>query len=409
MPKKHPKFVDFRITKDIHLEGNINMIVRGQCILVFKALEACHFNIYDSSRKHKLKIKFTHNAVKMTYKLIDEYMDSTDLIDKNNNSGIINDENVYYWFSIDSYNQRLYAGIGEARIDTAIYQYEFLIKSKQRREFFNSLELIEMSEGVRPIRLVRDPITTTVPLLIKDINELSMNDVSNGTILSSASLSPVIRKMYNYISGKKFVLNDADFPSFSKAIEHSIITPGLWCNMKLKEKIMATTKDKTSSLKSYLRISMGQYNGDTPNIPYIMEIWPIGHYSAVHNHSGASAIIRVLHGKLKIRLFPYLSVTARAFNSVDFNTNDITWISPVLNQTHQVINHKNNKSACITIQGYMYDVEDNGYYNNIEYIDTDGKVIDYEPESDMDFVKFKALMKQEWEATQSRRLLCLCK
>ena len=409
MSNNIPKFVDFRIVKPTQLKGSINMIVKGQCIFIFKALEPCHFILYDSTRKNRLQIKFTHTGVKFTYTIIDEYIDSKVLIDRNNNSGIINDKNAYYWFSIDSQNQKLYAGIGEARLDTAIYKYDFLIKSKQRRDFFKSLEIIEISSGVKPIRLVRDPITTLVPLFIKDMDELSMDDVSNGSVLPSANLPPIIQKMYNYVSGQKFILNDVDFPSFSKAIEQSIVTPGLWCNMRLKEKFIASGRDKSDFLQSYLRITLGQYNGETPNIPYVMEIWPRGHYSSVHNHSGASAIIRVLHGKINVRLFPYLSVSARPFNNVDFNTNDITWISPVLNQTHQLINHGHNKSVCITIQGYMYDVEDNGYYNNIEYIDAAGKVIDYEPESDMDFVKFKALMKQEWEATQSRRLLCLCR
>ena len=58
MSNNIPKFVDFRILKHTQLKGGINMIVKGQCIFIFKALEPCRFLIYDSTRKNRLQIKF---------------------------------------------------------------------------------------------------------------------------------------------------------------------------------------------------------------------------------------------------------------------------------------------------------------------------------------------------------------
>ena len=87
-------------------------------------------------------------------------------------------------------------------------------------------------------------------------------------------------------------------------------------------------------------------------------------------------------------------------NIHDFTTyfykDDITWISPTLNQIHQLKN-TNTENTCITIQCYMYEGDNNTHYDYFDYIDDDGKKQQYEPDSDMDFVAFKELMRKEWE------------
>lgn len=83
-----------------------------------------------------------------------------------------------------------------------------------------------------------------------------------------------------------------------------------WCYEMLKAKSKEFGPD-TNPLETYLRITLNENNGELPGIPYVMEIWPIGHYSAVHNHG--------------------------------------------LNQVHQLQNLDTNKNACIMIQCYMYD------------------------------------------------------
>jgi hypothetical protein len=138
-----------------------------------------------------------------------------------------------------------------------------------------------------------------------------------------------------------------------------------------------------------------------------LEIWPIGHYSPVHSHAGANAIIRVLYGNIHVRLFPYLSPKVQSFGNATFKTGDITWVNTTLNQTHQLINPKSNNKTCVTIQCYMYDEVDNGHYDYFDYINADGIKQQYEPDSDMDFVAFKALMKEEWTLMSSMSCCCL--
>ena len=398
--EKSSKFIRYGLD---FMEKALSLIIKGQGVVIFRQTgdKPCILKFHNKDLSNILTVEFTSTSVNVS---------TTDsiFVDKNNTKGLTDDTAAYYWFSIDLHNQILYAGIGEVRLDTVIYKYEFFKKSDKIRDFFASLTNIDMSDGVKALRLLRDPITAPIPMLIKATESLTMNDVAEGKILPTANLTPVNKKLYECISGKNFILDDRDFPNFSKAIERSIATPGLWCNRRLKEKSTEFSKDKPNLLETYLRITMSQNNGESPGSPYVLEIWPIGHYSPVHSHAGANAIIRVLYGNIHVRLFPYLSPKAQSFGNATFKTGDITWVNTTLNQTHQLINPKSNNKTCITIQCYMYDEADNGHYDYFDYIDVDGIKQQYEPDSDMDFVAFKALMKEEWLLTSSMMSCCCC-
>jgi len=321
-------------------------------------------------------------------------------IDDNNTSGLIDKIGVYYWFSIDSKNQRLIAGVGEARMETAIYTYQFT-PCKSVKSFLESLQSVELmpNSTVKPLRLLRDPVTWTVPLYVKTMEELTMDDIAEGYYMPKANLSAVSQQLYESIGGPNFQLDTPEFPDFAKAIQHSIVTPGLWCYERLLAKATEFTKEPNPA-ETYLRITLGENNGDSPGIPYVMEIWPAGNYSPVHNHGGADAVIRILHGSIQVSLFPYLSADGvDPFAMAGFGFDDVTWISPTLNQVHQLRNV--GTEACVTIQCYMYESNDTRHYDYFDYIDGDGSKKQYEPDSDMDFVAFKSLMKAEWDAVEA--------
>jgi len=109
--------------------------------------------------------------------------------------------------------------------------------------------------------------------------------------------------------------------------------------------------------------------------------------------------------------YPFLCTTGvQPFAVANFLKDDITWISPTLNQTHQLRNLE--KPTCITIQCYMYENDDVAHYDYFDYIDGNGQRKQYEPDSDMDFVQFKELMKQEWSNRPKNmfsRLFCTFK
>jgi predicted metal-dependent enzyme (double-stranded beta helix superfamily) len=359
------------------------LIVHGQGVIFFDASGPCTLRI--SEAESGLIIRFTETNV-----LVNMFPSNEPLVDKNNSKGIVNQRGAYYWFSLDSQNQRLYAGIGEARMENVIYRYQF--GSKTTKPFLESLTTLSAA-GAELRSLLRDPITGNVPLLVKNTEELTMESIASGAYMPKANLSLTSQKLYDCIAGKQFTLNTPDFPDFTRAIEYSIATPGKWCYERLKQKANEFNKDKPNPNETYLRITLGENNGESPGIPYVMEIWPSGHFSPIHNHGGSSAVIRVLNGSINVSLFPFLSLDELTpFGSADFKKDDITWISPSLNQVHQLKNM--GKNTCITIQCYMYEDTDTAHYDYFDYLDTTKG--QFEPDSDMDFIEFKKTIKEQW-------------
>ena len=385
----------------LSFKKKLNLIIKGQGIFVFSNQNSTNtaiFHIYDSTYNDGLIVEFNSENIKV-FKI----SNNEPLEDKNNCRGLSNKKGAYYWFSIDSPNQCLYAGIGEARLDNVLYSYSL----QNSRKFLDSLEKIIIDEQsfINPMKIIRDPVRKRIPMYVKNTDDLTMNDVAGYFYLPNANLTPVGQQLYNCIAGKKFILDDNDFPDFSKAIEYSIKTPGLWCYQKLKDKSTEFNPDKPNILETYLRITLNQNNGESPGIPYVMEIWPVGHFSPIHNHSGANAIIRVLHGSINVSLFSFLCEDKNGldpFAQVNFNKDDITWISANLNQTHQLKNLDVNTDTCITIQCYMYDLNDVSHYEYFDFIDEDGIKQKYDPDSDMDFIEFKNLMKKEWMENKNK-------
>lgn len=380
----------------------------GQGVIVFNQtsdIEDCIFQILNKDATDGINIEFTR-----THVIVREIKSMRPCLDPTNISGLTIHEGAYYWFSIDSQNQRFYAGVGEARIETAIYSYKYPAVDKTEYEntkaFLESLQYVYYSQPIEKMRIIKDPITQTIPLKVKNTNELTMDDIAASRYMPIANLPPVCRKLYDCISGEKFVLDTPDFPDFTQAIEYSIRTPGKWCHQKLIDKSREFNPDKPNLLETYLRITLGQNNGESPGIPYVMEIWPVGHYSPIHSHADANAIIRVLNGEIHVNLFPFLCGEkdgVAPFGYATFKKDEITWITPTLNVTHQLKNLDTNSYTCITIQCYMYDAKSNSHYDYFDYLDDNGTIQKYEPDSDMDFLSFKEKIREEWNDIQSKK------
>ncbi|MGL5890108.1 MAG: hypothetical protein ACRC3B_09495, partial [Bacteroidia bacterium] len=79
-----------------------------------------------------------------------------------------------------------------------------------------------------------------------------------------------------------------------------------------------------------------------------------------------------------------------------FREEDVTWISPTLNQFHKLINSNISGPSCITIQCYMYNADDTGHYNYFNYVGNEDKIEHIAPKSDCDFLVFREIIKNEW-------------
>jgi hypothetical protein len=419
----------------------IDLDIKGQCVYVFdyvnnqteqivnaedeqteqdvesnipeSVITQASFSMVNSTGSDGLLISFTEKNVNVRRISSDQ----KEYTDKKNNSGLVIFSGAYYWFSLDAQNQMFYAGVGEPRIETVVYSYKFEFENteegnKLREENKSFLESIckIMTGNTNSIKLIKDPITQKVPMVIVDSADVTMGMLARGDVMPASNLPLTSQKLYYAVSGPKIKLDDEDFPYFSKAIEESIRTPGLWCYEKLKEKSTEFNKDKPNPDETYLRITLGQNNGESPGIPYVMEIWPPGHYSPVHSHAGAEAIIRILYGSIHVSLYPFLSGDIaktdndqlKPFGSCDFPTNSFTWLSPGLNQTHQLKNISTD-TTCVSLNCYLYGESNSVHYDYFDYVDSDGTIQHYEPDSDMDFISFKNLMKEEWYEQNKKR------
>lgn len=395
----YPKSLSLLPTKSAEDLVDVPLIIPGQGVFLFTTIsatisatvseESCSYTVMNASQTDGLLIEWTPDKVQV--------MRSTSLIpyiDPTNSKGLTDKKGAFYWFSIDAQNQRFYAGVGEARQETKVYEYILSYATDDERKankaFLESLTTIGSFKQVSPLKLLRDPITNALPHRVK--HELSLDALAKGLFMPKSHLSAVSQQMYECIIN--CVLDTDDFPEFSQAIKQSIEDG--WCKKRLLEKSGEFSKEDPNLDETYLRITLGENNGESPGIPYVLEIWPAGHYSPIHSHGSAEAIIKVLHGDIHVKLFPFLGSGVDAFANADFIKDDIAWISPNLNQIHQLQN-RSAEEPCITIQCYMYSQNDQQHYDYFDYLDNTNTVQQYEPDSDMDFVEFKERMRKEWE------------
>ena len=78
-----------------------------------------------------------------------------------------------------------------------------------------------------------------------------MDDIALSDYMPNANLTPVGQRLYNCISGSRFKLDTPDFPDFTKAIEYSVNTKGMWCYNKLQENHFEFNPDKPNINETY--------------------------------------------------------------------------------------------------------------------------------------------------------------
>jgi len=382
--------------KNVHLKNNSEdktLSVKGQgsvSTVVNNNTEPFSIILSTDDNKKGFELFIDKESVSF-YEVI---LEKKELLKKIDNVGLDKDSECNYWFSLDSHNGYLRYGKGELRLLTVLAEYNYL--SSTEYNWTKNLKNITISNLVKDIDLWRDPVTIEPPVVVLPTNDMTMEIAANSWATSPAGLTSECQTLYDTVSGESFVLNTPDFPQFTDAIESSINNKDGWCYKKLQEKSSEFGKEDIES--TYLRITLGVNQGNSPGIPYVMEIWPPNHHSPIHNHANADAIIRVLHGEITVNLYSMLSkYHEEPFAQKLFKTGAVTWLSPELNQTHQLYNCNVSGPTCITIQCYQYGKKNNLHYEYFDYIDESTRNIEqFDPTSDMGFLEFKALMKQEW-------------
>jgi len=328
-------------------------------------------------------------------------------------SGLDMNPDCVYWVSIDSLNKRLRYGKGEMRLSTALLDYEYdkaktLFNKKSIKEycFIDRLKNFTVSEGIELSTLWKDPVVSEPPVLVVDSKNFTMDRAAEGKITTASSLSKECQILYGNVAD--FQLNTPDFPDFAQAIEYSLRTPGHIGYRILEEKLTKGEfhpKEGYPYKEVYLRITLGNSQGESPGIPYVMEIWPVGCASPVHHHGFTHAIIKVLHGAIDVdvyRMLPSEHSSDKPLETVKFDKDDVTYLMPEINQFHLLKNDLENIDTCITIQCYSYSQNDNVHYATFDYVE-DNELDHFDPISDYDYVDFKKEVWKEWQTYLSQK------
>jgi len=347
--------------------------------------------LYNKNIKQLVNITLNVNDKQTSLKYTVNEKTTTTIESKNADHRLVNKGNgIYsYWLSVNGNNNTIKYGIGEIRDKLTKFTYCYdKAEDENMSKFLKEINCAQIlydttNNSDKIICCVHRDHVNPEPVLIIDGDDLTMDDVDrkNNTFLVAQNLPKECLNLYNTISGAKFTLETESFPQFAAAISKSVTNPNGWCYKKLKE-------------KSYLRITLGDDHGNSPGIPFVLEIWPSGNCSPIHNHANAYAVIRVLYGEILCNVYPYLSqYKNQEFIKKILKKNDITYIKPGINQVHKLENISDD--VAITIQCYQYGSNDNKHYEYFDYI-KQRKIHRFEPNNDCNFGEFKQKMKTEW-------------
>ncbi|KAJ7135800.1 RmlC-like cupin domain-containing protein [Mycena epipterygia] len=304
-----------------------------------------------------------------------------------------------YWVSIDHKNGILRFGRDYANLALVLYEARLKKNVPPGYTFIDNLTTVNVQQNggtASPLQLVSQPLPVVqkLPPIIVPSESITLDQIAVGSATVPANLSAECQRLYANVAGANILLDTPGFPDFSQAIERSVNTEGLLCQKLLKKK--ASEFGEEDYMSTYLRITLGADLGNSPDPPYVLEIWPALHHSPIHNHGNSHAIIKVLHGNIKAYYFTSLYEARVIGPPAKLEKGDIPWIDPENYQVHQLSNE--NGSVCCTIQCYSYGANDVRHYEAFDYVNTEThKVIEqFEPNSDMRYDEFRAALKEEW-------------
>lgn len=331
---------------------------------------------------------------------------------------------ISYWMSLDYLNARVRFGKGEMLPQLVVFEAPLPITppsppalpigttAKARREAreraasqaagdYKNLRYIGLASRAstpRPVALAHLlwplPVVLAPPPVLVSSERITLETIARNEATVIANLPDACQVLYGNVAGPEIELDTPDFPDFSAAIDYSIITPGCICYEKLKEK--ATEFGKNDPDETYLRITIGPNRGDSPGSPYVLEIWPGKHYSPIHDHGEACAVIKVLHGDIWVELYPELSPKITDyFTEAVFHKGDVTYLTPEYYQVHKLVNRNPPGNMTATIQCYRYPDDDTVHWEYFDYLDGD-TIKHFTPNSDWEYIEFRALIRAEW-------------
>jgi hypothetical protein len=304
------------------------------------------------------------------------------------------DHNLPYWLSLDTHNKRLRYGKGEMLGELKLLEYSWAGEKGSDYEFFKLIQRIDI-EGAKAVetKVLAVPVTVDPSPHIIAGSAVTMEILANNTATVISDLPVACHRLYENVAGPGVNLSPADFPDFAEAIQYSITTPHRLCHEKLAEK-----NRETEGQFGYLRVTLDANMGDSPGQPYVLEIWPAGNGSPIHDHGRACAVIKVLHGNIQVSWFSALSPEITdPWGSMIAHAGEVTFLTPDYYQIHRLHNPSSGEDGefCATIQCYRYADDDSKHYEYFDYVQG-SEIKHFEPDSDWEYLKFKQAILEEW-------------
>jgi hypothetical protein len=394
-------------TKTLPIKGQATIAVIQNGSIPFEIILSNANKLTEINGDNKFSIVLVVNKLEVTLRtyindqahLLDRTDESQHILQSNNN----NNGEYIYWINFSKETLTVMYGVGEIRPKFKVL--EARLDNKYAQSISNitylHVKVNDVHQNFSTIDNLKDKIHFLVgsssflepPLLVHRQSQTSLlNHNAFYSSISPLNLVEPCRSLYHNLIHFKF--DDDDFPDLIQAIEHSIKNPNGWCYQKLFEKANQFGRSKREI--TYLRLTLD---------PIVIEIWPPGHYSPIHNHKNAYGMFRVLSGSIVIRLFPALTLNLQHEAPIEYlvRQDQVTWMLPRLNQTHQMKNVESS-SCCIIIQCYSYEGDDEKRKNQeiFDFIVNNGRDIQLmKPNSDMNFGAFKEKIRKEWDERHS--------
>jgi len=238
------------------------------------------------------------------------------------------------------------------------------------------------------------PVVVNVAPVVVGRDAITLENIAHSDCVPASELPDASQVLWGTVSGERIRVSDSD----AAAINYSLDTPG----KTLYE--IVDRKRKQSEFGDphmvYVRVTIGPPLGDSPGSPFVMEIWPVGCYSPVHNHGGTVAVIKVLHGSILSRWYNPLADKDNpepvSFAEQTFDAGGVTWLTPEMYQTHQLRNPRSD-TACVTIQSYRYLGDDDVHYEYFDYVGPKGgELKHFTPDSDITYTELIERVRKEY-------------
>ncbi|KAM3426860.1 hypothetical protein MY4824_009784 [Beauveria thailandica] len=301
-----------------------------------------------------------------------------------------------YWISVDRSNGRFRYGQHFTNVSMTFLQKDF----GNDHKWMDNLRITDIAQDGKDIpnddiRYNVLPVTVDLPPLVVTDQQISLEALESYSHTTIANLPATCQTLYHNVAGPNITVESPTFPQLPEAIEQSLKDPNKVCGKMLaeKKKLEPWITDK----ELYLRITVGDNLANSPGIPYVMEIWPPGHESPIHDHGEASAVIKVLYGNIDCTWYDDLQegvVPKPLGPAIQLTKGNVTWLGKKQFQVHKLQN--NYKTVCITLQCYQFDADDTVHNEHFDMLTKEGKKVAWNPTSDLAYGQFVGKMKEEW-------------